>query len=65
MQWNNEGQPIGDSGALLNRFLGSVSRNSNTFPISYSSWRKIPKYYKEDILKITIQVRNVKVEFII
>jgi len=65
VQWNNEGQLIGDSGALLNRFLGSVSRNSNAFPINYSSWRKIPKDYKEDILKNTIQVRNVKVEFII
>ncbi|XP_027941148.1 uncharacterized protein LOC114194945 [Vigna unguiculata] len=57
MQWNNEGQPIGDSGALLNMFLGSISRNFNAFPISYSSWRKIPKDYKEDILKNTIQVK--------
>ena len=65
VHWNNETQPIGDSGALLNRFLGSVSRNSNAFPISYSSWRNIPKDYKEDILKNIIQVRNVKVEFII
>lgn len=65
MQWNNEGQPIADGGALLNRFLGSIARNFNAFPISYSSWRKIPKDYKEDILKNTVQVRNVKFEFVI
>jgi len=38
VKWNNEGQPLGDGGALLNRFLGSIARNHNVFPISYSSW---------------------------
>ncbi|ESW34028.1 hypothetical protein PHAVU_001G118100, partial [Phaseolus vulgaris] len=57
VKWNNEGQPIADGGALLNRFLGSITRNHNAFPISYSSWRKIPKVYKEDILKNTIQAK--------
>ena len=56
VNWNNENQPVDDSGALLNRFLGHVARNVNAFPISYQSWRKIPKDYKEDILKKTIQV---------
>ena len=37
VQWNNEGKPIADGGALLNRFLGSIARNSNSLPISYSS----------------------------
>ena len=59
MKWNNEGQPIADGGALLNRFLGSIARNHNAFPISYSSWRKIPQVYKEDTLKNTIQVNHV------
>jgi len=56
VQWNNEGQPFADGGALLNRFLGSITRNYNAFSISYSSWRKIPKVYKKDILKHIIQV---------
>jgi len=43
----------------INRFLGSIARNYNAFPISYSSWRKIPKDYKENMLKNTIQVSNV------
>jgi len=60
VQWNNEGQPIADGGALLNRFLGTIARNSNSLPISYSSWKKIPKDYKEDVLKNTIQVNIVK-----
>ena len=49
-----------DGGALLNRFLGSIARNSNSLPISYSSWKKIPKDYKEDVVKNTIQVSIVK-----
>jgi len=56
VQWNNEGQPIADGGTLLNRFLGSIVRNFNSLPISYSSWKKIPKDYKEDVLKNTIRV---------
>jgi len=56
VKWNSDNQPIDDSGALLNRFLGRVTRNVNAFPISYQSWRKIPNGYKEDILKKTIQV---------
>jgi len=62
VQWNNECQPISDGGTLLNRLisdggtllnrlLGSIARNYNAFPISYSSWRKITKDYKEDMLK--------------
>ena len=37
VQWNNEGQPIADGGTLLNKFLGSIARNSNSFPIIHSS----------------------------
>ncbi|KAL2340381.1 hypothetical protein Fmac_008321 [Flemingia macrophylla] len=57
VNWNSEDQPIDNAGALLNRFLGHVARNMNIFRISYQSWRKIPKDYKEDVLKNTIQVK--------
>ncbi|KAL2334224.1 hypothetical protein Fmac_015437 [Flemingia macrophylla] len=57
VNWNTEDQPIDNAGALLNRFLGRVARNMNIFPISYQSWRKIPKDYKEDVLRNTIQVK--------
>jgi len=60
VQWNNQDQPIADGGALLNRFLGGIARNSNSLPISYSSWKMIPKDYKEDVLKNIIQVNIVK-----
>jgi len=43
VKWNSDNQPINDSGTLLNRFLGCVTINVNAFPISYQSWRKIPK----------------------
>ncbi|XP_068475198.1 uncharacterized protein [Phaseolus vulgaris] len=36
---------------------GHVAINVHAFPISYQSWRKIPKDYKEDILKKTIQAK--------
>ncbi|KOM26825.1 hypothetical protein LR48_Vigan320s000200 [Vigna angularis] len=55
VHWNEEYQPIGDGGALLNRFLGSIARNFKVFPICYSSWKKIPKSYKEDMIQNTIQ----------
>ncbi|KAL2326176.1 hypothetical protein Fmac_025234 [Flemingia macrophylla] len=57
VNWNTEDQPIDNVEALLNRFLGRVAKNMNIFPISYQSWRKIPKDYKEDVLKNTIQVK--------
>ncbi|KOM33741.1 hypothetical protein LR48_Vigan01g329700 [Vigna angularis] len=56
--WNDEYQSIGDAGALLNRFLGSIARNFKAFPICYSNWKKIPKTYKEDIIQNTIQERE-------
>ena len=56
MNWNIKNQPVDDRGTLLNRLLGRVARNVNAFPISYQSWRKIPKEYKEDISKKAIQV---------
>jgi len=43
---NNEGQPITDGKALLNRFF-TIVKNYNAFPITYSSWRKILKDYKK------------------
>ncbi|XP_027927537.1 uncharacterized protein LOC114184427 [Vigna unguiculata] len=60
VQWNNQDQPIADGGALLNRFLGGIARNSNSLPISYSSWKMIPKDYKEDVLKNIIQEHALK-----
>ncbi|WVY98047.1 hypothetical protein V8G54_030198 [Vigna mungo] len=57
VHWNEEYQPIGDGGGLLNRFLGSVARNFKAFPICYSTWKKIPKDYKEDIIHNTIQTK--------
>ncbi|KAG2391477.1 uncharacterized protein HKW66_Vig0127620 [Vigna angularis] len=57
VHWNEEYQPIGDGGALLNRFLGSIARNFKAFPICYSTWKKIPKDYKEDTIHNIIQTK--------
>ncbi|XP_029125455.1 uncharacterized protein LOC109790234, partial [Cajanus cajan] len=57
VEWNDEDQAIANSGALLNRFLGHLARDSDVFPISYTSWKKIPKDYKQNVLKDIIQAK--------
>ncbi|KAJ1382211.1 putative transposase, Ptta/En/Spm, plant [Sesbania bispinosa] len=41
-----EGQPVGDSGRLLTRFLGPIGRDFSYFPISNENWKKVPRDYK-------------------
>lgn len=51
--WNDEYQPIGDGGVLLNRFLKSLARNFKTFPISHSTWKKIPKEHRIHTIRLS------------
>ncbi|XP_027351199.1 uncharacterized protein LOC113862308 [Abrus precatorius] len=44
-----------DTVGLLNRFLGPVARDFQLFPINYTSWKKVPKDYKEYVFNHTIQ----------
>ncbi|KAL2330991.1 hypothetical protein Fmac_018572 [Flemingia macrophylla] len=60
VEWNDEDQATADSEALLNRFLGYLARDSGIFPISYTSWKKIPKDYKQNVLKDIIQEKAQK-----
>ncbi|KAJ1434258.1 putative transposase, Ptta/En/Spm, plant [Sesbania bispinosa] len=46
LEWNGEGQPVGDSGGLLTKFLGPIGRDFSYFPISYENWKKVPRDYK-------------------
>ncbi|KAL2327560.1 hypothetical protein Fmac_020987 [Flemingia macrophylla] len=57
VEWNDEDQATADNGALLNRFLGHLARDSDIFPISYTSWKKIPKDYKQNVLNDIIQAK--------
>ncbi|KAJ1376895.1 hypothetical protein SESBI_49462 [Sesbania bispinosa] len=59
LQRNDEGQPIGEGGGLLNRFLGPIGRDFGLFPISYCRWEKVPEDYKKTVLKEEIQVKFV------
>jgi len=56
VQFNEFSQPIGDGGGLLGVFLGTVIADFTLFPISYRMWSTIPKAYKNDVFKNTIQV---------
>ncbi|PIN08925.1 hypothetical protein CDL12_18494 [Handroanthus impetiginosus] len=49
VDWNKEGQPIGESGGLLGQFLGQVANNVDNFPISYEKWTQFPKSCKDHV----------------
>ncbi|PIM97122.1 hypothetical protein CDL12_30412 [Handroanthus impetiginosus] len=49
LEWNKEGQPVGEAGGLLGQFLGHVACNSDNFPISYEKWPKVPSVDKEHV----------------
>ncbi|KAJ1402299.1 hypothetical protein SESBI_28194 [Sesbania bispinosa] len=57
LEWNREGQPIGEAAGLLGGFLGSLAANVNKFPISYEKWPDVPLAYKDHVWNNTIKER--------
>ncbi|KAJ1412231.1 putative transposase, Ptta/En/Spm, plant [Sesbania bispinosa] len=55
LEWNQEGQPIGEAAGLLGGFLGSLAANVNKFPISYEKWPDVPLSYKDHVWHNTIK----------
>ncbi|KAJ1427131.1 putative transposase, Ptta/En/Spm, plant [Sesbania bispinosa] len=55
LEWNREGQPIGEAAGLLGGFLGSLASNVNKFPISYEKWPDVPLAYKDHVWNNTIK----------
>ncbi|KAF7824032.1 hypothetical protein G2W53_022176 [Senna tora] len=47
VDFNAQGQPIGDAGGLIGGFLGLVATNVTNFPITYRNWKRVPESYKE------------------
>ncbi|KAJ1437096.1 hypothetical protein SESBI_03939 [Sesbania bispinosa] len=55
LEWNQDGQPIGEAVGLLGGFLGSLAANVNQFPISYEKWPDVPLAYKDHVWDNTIK----------
>jgi hypothetical protein len=56
LEFNELGQPVGESGGLFGGFLGSIAANCNAFPISYDNWREVSKIHKDLAFRTTIAV---------
>ncbi|KAB1200959.1 hypothetical protein CJ030_MR0G005508 [Morella rubra] len=48
VQFNGNGQPLGDEGGIFNKFTGCVARVANQIPLDAADWRKVPMSIKED-----------------
>ncbi|KAM3189850.1 hypothetical protein ACQJBY_068231 [Aegilops geniculata] len=40
---NEDSQPIGDEGAILGKFLGTIARNGGFCPLNINDWRHVKK----------------------
>ena len=48
VQFNGNGQPLGDEGGIFNKFTGCVARVANQIPLDAVDWRKVPLSIKDD-----------------
>ncbi|KAB1216246.1 Tryptophan aminotransferase-related protein 2 [Morella rubra] len=51
VQFNGNGQPLGDEGGIFNKFTGCVARVANQIPLDAADWRKVPMSIKEGLLE--------------
>ena len=58
-------QAVDDNGGVLGTFLGGVAGNFNKFPISYETWRDVPKQSKYDAFQNIVQVLHIPYYFVI
>ncbi|KAM0823177.1 hypothetical protein ACQ4PT_071041 [Festuca glaucescens] len=47
---NEEGQPIGEEGAILGKFLGTIARNGGFCPLNINDWRDLKKNSREETI---------------
>ncbi|KAB1213820.1 hypothetical protein CJ030_MR5G017083 [Morella rubra] len=48
VQFNGNGQPLGNEGGIFNKFTGCVARVANQIPLDVVDWRKVSLSIKED-----------------
>ena len=48
VQFNGNGQPLGNERGIFNKFTGCVARVANQIPLDAADWRKVPLSIRED-----------------
>lgn len=56
---NEDSQPIGDEGAILGKFLGTVARNGGFYPLNINDWRHVKKNSGEETILQCVQTKFV------
>ena len=53
---NENSQPIGDEGAILGKFLGTIARNGGFCSLNINDWRDVKKNSGEETILQCVQV---------
>lgn len=56
---NEESQPIGEEGAILGKFLGTIARNGGFCPLNINDWRDLKKNSREKTILQCVQTKFV------
>ncbi|KAM0916821.1 hypothetical protein ACQ4PT_009862 [Festuca glaucescens] len=56
---NEEGQPIGEEGAILGKFLGTIARNGGFCPLNINDWRDLKKNSREETILDCVKTKFV------
>ncbi|XP_044423029.1 uncharacterized protein [Triticum aestivum] len=56
---NEDSQPIGDEGAILGKFLGTIARNGGFCPLNINDWRHVKKNSGEETILQCVQTKFV------
>ncbi|XP_058068729.1 uncharacterized protein LOC131218062 [Magnolia sinica] len=51
---NNLGQPVNENVSKLTNFLGTIARNGDYAPLTYSNWRVVPNEKKDDMYELVM-----------
>lgn len=56
---NEESQAIGDEGAILGKFLGTIARNGGYCPLDIMDWREVKKNGGDETILQCVQVHHI------
>ncbi|XP_058076709.1 uncharacterized protein LOC131225238 isoform X1 [Magnolia sinica] len=51
---NNLGQPVNENASKLTNFFGTIARNGDYAPLTYSNWRVVPNEKKDDMYELVM-----------
>lgn len=56
IEWNEEGQPVGEAFGLFLNYIYDLASNANKFPVNYDNWSAVPSTYKDRVWNDIIAV---------